>query len=228
MPEDSPGAFALYVDWLYRGTIPMANTESYVKHLYELYFLADKLCLTDLKDRTMDTIQDIAVKYDLMDELIKPALVTAVIQHAPKKTVGLHKFCINQMVFVYLHRWNEVDGDDDQSDYEYESDNEVVDDLEFPRILRRDIKSIFQICNQVNDHRFLNSFMTRFSRQVHDGVDPDNLEASDPRKRDEEDIGDRCFFHCHGKSINCRPSDDQPEDSFIRDEEQEDTASSKK
>ena len=70
IPEDSPGAFSLYVDWVYRGRIPTRNTEAHLRHLYEIYFLSDKLCLTNLKDKTMDSIQDMAVKYDLMDELV--------------------------------------------------------------------------------------------------------------------------------------------------------------
>jgi hypothetical protein len=79
MPDDNPGAFSLYIDWLYRSTIPIVNTEAHLRNIYELYFLADKLCLVDLKDKTMDTIQDMAMKFGLMDELIKPDLVSNVI-----------------------------------------------------------------------------------------------------------------------------------------------------
>jgi hypothetical protein len=63
MPEDSPGAITLFIDWLYRGKVPIDNTEAYLHSLYDLYFLGEKLCLTVLKDRTMDAIQDMVHKH---------------------------------------------------------------------------------------------------------------------------------------------------------------------
>ena len=92
------------------GSVPTSNTEAHVKHLYELFFLANKLRLIELEDKTMDTIQDMAKKYDLKDELIRPSLVVAVIQNTPKKTEGLRRFCIYQMAWVYLSRWINEEG----------------------------------------------------------------------------------------------------------------------
>jgi hypothetical protein len=221
MPEDSPGAFSLYVDWLYRGSVPMSNTEAHVKYLYELYFLANKLCLIELKDKTMDTIQDMAKKYNLKDELIKPSLVVTVIQNTRTKTAGLRRFCIYQLVWVYLSRWSNVEGGDDLSEYEYENYNndDENDDDQHPQLMRRDARAAFEICTQTNDYRFLKSFLNRLSWLVSDGVNSDNLERHDPRTRDEEVAVARCCFHCHDDDVNCRPSKDEADDIFIPDEE---------
>lgn len=104
MPEDNPEAFSLFVNWLYRSTIPMSNTEAHLHNLYELYFLANRLCLIDLKDKTMDAIQDMAFQYNLEYELITPELVTKVMKNTPTKRGGLQAFCIWQMVFIYLKK----------------------------------------------------------------------------------------------------------------------------
>jgi hypothetical protein len=210
MPEDSPGAFSLYVDWLYRGKVPMSNTEAHLKHLYELYFLANKLCLIELKDKTMDTIQDMAKKYDLKDELIKPSLLVTIIQNTPTRIEGLRRFCIFQLVWVYLSRWSNIEGGD------YDDDK---DDDQHPQLMRRDANAVFRICTQTDDCRFLESFLNHLIWIVADGVNSDNLEQYDPRTRYEGVAVDRCCFHCHYDDVNCRPSKGQADDIFIPDEE---------
>ena len=72
MLEDSSGAFQLYVNWLYPGTLPLFNTEDHLNRLLDLYFFANKLCVSGLQDLTMDAIQDMSKKYDLKEELISP------------------------------------------------------------------------------------------------------------------------------------------------------------
>jgi hypothetical protein len=105
MLEDSPGAFSLYVDWIYRSTLPTANTEEHLHNLYDLYIFAEKLCLVELKDKTMDSIQDMAKKYDLNDELITVDLVSKVLLNTRPKWEGFRLFLIYHMVFVYLNRY---------------------------------------------------------------------------------------------------------------------------
>ncbi|KAE9381266.1 hypothetical protein N431DRAFT_278758, partial [Stipitochalara longipes BDJ] len=64
MPDDSAEAFSLFVDWLYRSKIPAGNTEKHLHNLYDLYILAEKLEIDQLKDKAMDAIQDMASQYD--------------------------------------------------------------------------------------------------------------------------------------------------------------------
>jgi hypothetical protein len=73
MPEDKPGAFSLFVDWLYRSKIPTGSTESYIVDVHHLWIFATKICLTKLADNIMDKIRDTCKKYDFFvsDELIR-------------------------------------------------------------------------------------------------------------------------------------------------------------
>jgi hypothetical protein len=63
LPEDNPGAFSFFVDWLYRSSFP-AGHPSYVANLYHLWIFATKICLTKLADDVMDRIQDTCKEYD--------------------------------------------------------------------------------------------------------------------------------------------------------------------
>ena len=73
MPEDLPEVFALFVDWLYRCSLPTGNTESYLTNLYFLWIFATKICEAKLADTTMDRIQDTCKDYDqyVSDDFIK-------------------------------------------------------------------------------------------------------------------------------------------------------------
>lgn len=59
LAEDSPEAFALFVNWLYRYKVESGNSQSHLLNLGDLYILADKICLVTLKDEITDVIQDI-------------------------------------------------------------------------------------------------------------------------------------------------------------------------
>ena len=57
LPEESSGIFALFLDWLYRSTVPSGTSVEYFIRLHKLYVLAKKLCLNKLANKTMDKIQ---------------------------------------------------------------------------------------------------------------------------------------------------------------------------
>jgi hypothetical protein len=88
MPEDEPGVFSLFVDYIYRSKIPTGNTEAHLNNLYDFYYLADKLCLTELKDKIINCIQDMALKYDLKDQLVTPKLIKKAISKYHQSTRG--------------------------------------------------------------------------------------------------------------------------------------------
>jgi hypothetical protein len=73
LPEEHPGAFSFFVDWLYRSPLPAGHTQPYLANLYHLWIFATKICLTKLADDVMDRIQDTCKEYDLFssDELLK-------------------------------------------------------------------------------------------------------------------------------------------------------------
>lgn len=217
MPEDSPGAFSLYVDWLYRGTITLGNTEEYILKLYELCILAEKPRLTDLKDKTMDAVQDMALKYKLKEELITVDLVTKVLLNTRSKHDGLRKFLPYQMAFVYLGRYLEDQEKDLESENEYETDPGVAEEQEIDAmayVLRKDMKKVYEIAMNCKSFRFLDFFFCRLMKSCKAEPISDLL---DPRIRDEEDTYDRCFFHCHKKDYNWRPAPAaEAKDTFIR------------
>jgi hypothetical protein len=58
LPEDEPDHFACLVDFLYRGTAPEAARGSHgASHLRRFYAFAEKLCLLELMDKTIDSIK---------------------------------------------------------------------------------------------------------------------------------------------------------------------------
>lgn len=61
LPEDNADAFSLLVDFLYRGIVPKIvgkfdPHKSSISPLRFFYFLAEKLCMSDLMDRIIDEI----------------------------------------------------------------------------------------------------------------------------------------------------------------------------
>jgi hypothetical protein len=95
----------------------------------------------------MDTIQDMAAKYDLKDELIKPQMIIKVLKNIPNRNHGLRWFCAQHLVFVYLQRWRE-DPDDDESENDYDEDEDDEDEDSLDKMLyvkRTDAKSLFRI-----------------------------------------------------------------------------------
>jgi len=96
MPENEPGTISLYIDWIYRSAVPCGRSktvQSHIYNLYDLYIFADKIYLIELKDKVMDTIQDIALQFGMMDILITPAVVKKVFENTFNYK-GLQRFCI--------------------------------------------------------------------------------------------------------------------------------------
>jgi hypothetical protein len=214
MLEDSPGAFSLYVDWIYRSTLPTGNTEEHLHNLYDLYIFAEKLCLLELKDKTMDSIQDMAKKYDLKDELITVDLVSKVLLNTRSKWEGLRNFLIFQMGFVYLNRYLNENEEGLQGENKYDSESSEGEDYDIATtyVMKRDMKKVYEIAINCNDFRFLALLVRRFTWRVK-GEAP--VHITDPRDRDEEDEFDRCYFHCHGKEVDCRVVN-RASDFFLR------------
>ncbi|PVH85700.1 hypothetical protein DL98DRAFT_605307 [Cadophora sp. DSE1049] len=100
LPDDHPVAFALYVEWIYRATIPDGHSQSYVDGLYNLWIFSDRLCLptTTLKDTVMDKIQDVSSTYNLEPST---AMVRMVFDQTPKRS-HLRLYCIDVITFLLL------------------------------------------------------------------------------------------------------------------------------
>lgn len=72
LPEDDSDAVDMLVNYVYRNQLPpfspgesdtdLEESEGYVDKLYQLVFLAEKLCMNELANMAMDQIQDIQYK----------------------------------------------------------------------------------------------------------------------------------------------------------------------
>jgi hypothetical protein len=86
LPEEHPGAFSLSVNWLYRSRATHVNTVRHWINLFNLYIFAEKLCLNELANRTIDRIRH-------MEAWSPIAIVTlALTSHVYKKNI--HRFSL--------------------------------------------------------------------------------------------------------------------------------------
>ena len=58
MPDDDPVTFKRLLTWVYARKMPQAKGTTNQKLLYDLYIMAEKLCMFDLANRTMDRIRE--------------------------------------------------------------------------------------------------------------------------------------------------------------------------
>jgi BTB/POZ domain len=174
MPEDSPTAFSLFIEWLYHGTIPNGHSQSYVDSLYDFYILAEKICMNspELKDNTMDKIQDVSKLYNLLP---KPAMVRKVFQNTVEGS-DLKTYCVLALVF-YLNKQRE------------DRQEVVLSKNSFMDIVKQELDALFELCKDDKE------LFKIFAWLLHVRKNPER--AVDPRLRDDSNPDNRCYFHCH-------------------------------
>jgi hypothetical protein len=140
--------------------------------------------------------------------------VSKVLLNTRSKWEGLRDFLIYQMVFVYLNRYLDENGEDLQSENEYdcESSEDEDDDIATTYVMKRDMKKVYEIAINCNDFRFLEMLMKQLIYAIKEEA-PDDI--VDPRNRVEEKKVNRCYFHCHGKEVDCRAVN-RAGDPFLR------------
>jgi hypothetical protein len=97
LPEDDPNAFALFMDWIYRSKIPERKKRKDQATLYNLYIFAEKLCLDDLANATMDQIHNLADSLDHSFDQYS-TLISKVYTETSFDS-PLRKFCSHLMAF---------------------------------------------------------------------------------------------------------------------------------
>ncbi|KAK0106766.1 hypothetical protein ONS95_008182 [Cadophora gregata] len=107
LPDDSPDAIGIFIDWLYRGDIPIKNTQSHLNNLVDVYIFAHKICLVTLKDKTMNTIRDLTRRYGLVDKHFIPN-TEKVWTSTGEVCSGLLIFCVHITVHGMVLRSVEV------------------------------------------------------------------------------------------------------------------------
>jgi hypothetical protein len=173
-------AFTLFVDYIYRSKVLTGNTEAHWNNLHDFYYLADKLCLTELKDKIMDAIQDMALKYDLKEQLVTPKLIKKAMQQVSPINEGLKHFCIYSMIFVLLSKWHEDPSSGDEcmnlmANSERQGDDQIVDDPPFACIKKEGMKEVWELCK--DDFNFFFGFQTLLA----DELQLRREQPSDPR-----------------------------------------------
>jgi len=199
-PDVSPTAVSLFIVYLYKGSVAMGNTEEYLHDLVDLYILADGSEMVDLKDKTMDCIQDMSAKYGLLEEVTNLELVKRVYDKTHAKYEGLRKYLIHLTAFEHDAAIKDLTPRGAEAVIPYLS----AEYLESLRNYTKDHPEI--LLGVVKCHQF------RLSDELRNKFVPEMKEdIYDPRERDESYLSSRCFFHCHRKRTDCRevpPSDD--------------------
>lgn len=75
LQDETPGAFALFVDYLYRSEVPKGHSQTYIDNLYDLYIFAERICLNELRNMAMDQILDASLKYKQMTTIAQTTKV---------------------------------------------------------------------------------------------------------------------------------------------------------
>ncbi|PVH85702.1 hypothetical protein DL98DRAFT_583294 [Cadophora sp. DSE1049] len=198
LPDDSPAAFDLYVEWVYRKRVPTGHTESYLHSLYDLYIMADKFCNTVLKDIVMDTIQDLAKKHDLFDPMFPKELVLKIFESTSNDTGGLALFLVHLMCYAFISRM-----DDKRRGGKIQPNKTFRDDdLDIMWEVGKENKTIYRLLQD---------------KILSDVRGPANKTVVDPRNRDETRTPSLCQFHSHREGLYCRGEDDSTESGFVLD-----------
>ncbi|KAE8448306.1 hypothetical protein EG329_009550 [Mollisiaceae sp. DMI_Dod_QoI] len=210
LAEDPPGAFSIFLDWLYRRAIRTGNSETHLHDLFDLYIFSEKTCDDELKDKTMDVIQDMASTLDLQLEIVRSDLLDKVIKHLPARVRGLKDFCARLMAYTYYLRGGE-DPDTDDEDSGNEDDNFDEEYSKAHMLKKIDLRHIWTITK--DDFTFFQQVQDQIL--IHAQIFQEGKELPDPRVRDEEYKTYRCWFHCHQKDVDCRTSQKKQDLKFV-------------
>lgn len=188
LPEDSAGAFALFVDWMYRGKVPKGRGQSYVDDLFDLYIFAEKLCLVTLKNKVIDSIQDIHSRFDLD---VTPSQAERVYAGTPIES-PLRSYCI----LVHMYHLGHIE--DGEKNKPPNAKDEYVDELwklskdNFEYF--KDMMKIAKMGLGPKDQECIGFF-------ERDTYDDDGYTLIDVRRRGKKN---RCWFHSHDEDTDCR------------------------
>jgi desulfoferrodoxin (superoxide reductase-like protein) len=100
LPDEDPGSFSLFVDWVYRSTVPHCNTRDHFVNLFKLYVFAEKMYSNELANRTMDRIR--FTEYHNPKARVTVPLTCYVYKNTPEDS-PLRQYCIHDLAY---NLWN--------------------------------------------------------------------------------------------------------------------------
>lgn len=195
LEEEGPGMFSLFVDWIYRSSLPKGYTQEYLDNLVDLYLFGEKICSTSLKDKTIDTIQDLVFKYNLGASLVKGKFLGKVLEGVSEYP-GLKKFCLYMMV-DYYHRRNTSST---------QNNGPIC-------LSDTDLKEIWGFIG--NDFLMFSNFYQRMAYLLLKTIRSD-YKYRNPFNRF-LNTADTCLFHCHAEDHKCQGNLVMDDPDFVDD-----------
>ncbi|KUJ22634.1 uncharacterized protein LY89DRAFT_664434 [Mollisia scopiformis] len=180
LPHDHCGAFALFVEWIYRTVLPDGHSQDYVDSLYELYMFAEKISLSSptLEDRIMDKIQDISLKYDLTPSLhMIHRIYESPADGRTIKSSALRDFCMQSFLYKHLLK------------------ADLGNSEEYKNAKGQELDAVHAICR--DNPRLFKDYIVWTHLNLSNGT------FGDPRERREDNPLDRCYFHAHMEGFPC-------------------------
>ena len=171
LPEENSNAFALFVNWVYRSTVPVKNTSGAEDNvaLYNLYIFAEKICLPGLANKAMNAIRELHNRLPV-DALWHSDLVVNVYNNTEKGS-ALRRYCVHKMVFDFSMEFEDLTG------------GVLVNE--------EGLKHLFTICNDQDLHSDFFKHLQRFS-VIRPPCDPSELEKFDSCYFHEHDAETEC------------------------------------
>ncbi|KAF7922965.1 hypothetical protein EAE99_007156 [Botrytis elliptica] len=179
MPEDDPEAFELFVHWLYRGEVRRATKCTDSVQFFQLYIFAEKLCLNELANKTMDAIQ--AIIKDLDDPPQCTLEQMDGVWRNTSSTSPLRKWLIHVLIFdVWGH------------DYVWDDEGSGTPEEKTLPVITEVLISFWQL---FKDHEDLYaSFFTQLHKHPEGNSPPCAFDFNDSRP---------CTYHRHSEGEVC-------------------------
>ena len=105
LSDETVGSFALFVDWLYKDTIPVGNTIQHFINLTNLHIFSDKVCHSELGNQVMDSIRTLG--YGNPKIHVTPAL-TCYVYSNTSKISPLRNWYVQMLAFSVWEKQNGV------------------------------------------------------------------------------------------------------------------------
>ncbi|KAM3077598.1 hypothetical protein ACMFMG_006934 [Clarireedia jacksonii] len=183
LEEESAGAVAIFVEWLYRSRIRPTTHLRYLHDLFKLYVMAEKICLDELADRVIDAI--IRSFYDKLHYYHLTLEMSSYLWGKTRKGSPMRKFIVEAIGHGYY--------------------DEIGCKTRDPENSKHDLKCLWPICKKHKD--FFVMFLANFrgSIMIRDSNGEWILEETrySPSKSCRDSAEKICQFHCHEEGYKC-------------------------
>lgn len=214
MPDDHPGAVALFAEWLYSGRIESSTTRSRLESAYELYILATKLMNVEVMDKAMDLIQDMSYRFNQLTDPKKLARIYEGTEEGSK----LRQFGVDYYHFGRLWKDSGFEEEDDPQPTIWVKDWPLFT-VEEMQAVWEETKESFDLFQDI-----LRDYRIRTEDLVYNPTWTVRSKGENELSGFEELIYEKltCKYHAHAEGVGCGPKVFVPHVSdWVDDGEQE-------